>query len=91
MDQLVIKPFGDRYIIDPIAADQRSPGGLILPETAQKAASRGKIVAIGDKATKGYVDMNETVMFSSYAAAWIDVNDKKLAIVREHDLIARGL
>lgn len=76
-----IKPIGDRICITPLY-DEKSPGGIIIPETAdaRKQPRRGVIVGIGDEA-KIDVEIGEEVLFDKYGATGFVEEGEKFIVV----------
>lgn len=92
---LNLKPLGDRLIVKPIEQDEKTTGGIILPETAKEKPQRGTVLAIGpgardDNGKRIALDIavEDVVMYAKYAGTEIKVNDDKLLILRESDILA---
>ena len=85
-----IKPLADRVIIESSAAEEKTTGGIIIPDTAQEKPQRGKVVAVG----KGKPDepmtvkVDDTVLYGKYAGTEITVAGKDYLIMREADIFA---
>jgi chaperonin GroES len=92
-----LKPLGDRVIVERIEDDvQKSPGGIIIPDTAKEKPQLGKIVAVGDgkKDDNGKrialdLAVGDTVFFGKYAGSEIKVNGKEYLIMHESDVMAK--
>ncbi len=89
------KPLGNRVVVEPLEQEDVTAGGIVLPETAKEKPQKGIILAIGpgDRNEKGEriqmdVAVNDTVLFAKYAGTEIKVDNKKLLIMRESDLLA---
>lgn len=82
-----LKPVGDRYMILPDEAETKI-GNILLPETAQKPPNRGTIIGMADNVVKDQIKKGDYVLFSSYAANWVEHDGVKVAIVRQHDILA---
>ncbi len=90
-----LKPLGNRVVIEPIEQEEITSGGIVLPETAKEKPQKGTVVAVGDgerddsgKRIEMDVKEGDTVLFAKYAGTEIKVDNKKLLIMRETDLLA---
>ena len=90
-----IKPLGEKVIIRPISAEQKTVGGIVLPDTAKEKPQQGEVLAIGpgrilDNGTRVplEVKVGDKVMFSKYAAVDIKVDDEDLILLNERDIHA---
>jgi chaperonin GroES len=91
-----IKPLGDRVVIKPLEAENKTKGGIVLPDTAKEKPQEGKVVAVG----KGKVLENGTVqapevkvgdkvLYGKYSGNEITTKDgEELLIMREEDILA---
>jgi chaperonin GroES len=93
--QLKLQPLGDRVVIEREEAEERTAGGIVLPDTAKNKPSRGKIVAVGEgrlldngKRNELQVKVGDRVLFSSYAGEAFKVGDQELLLMREEDILA---
>ncbi len=95
MAKMTLKPLGDRVLIEPTEREERTASGIILPETAKEKPQEGRVLAIGpgrrDEDGK-YVAMDvktgDTVLFAKYAGTEVKIEDKKLLILKETDILA---
>lgn len=92
---LKLKPLADRVVIEPSDREERTPSGIILPETAKEKPQEGKIIATGPgrrdddgKLIPMDVKEGDTVLFAKYAGTEIKIDDKKLLILKESDILA---
>ncbi|MEK7664565.1 MAG: co-chaperone GroES [Patescibacteria group bacterium] len=91
-----IKPLADHILIEPIKEEEKTKGGIFLPETAEKEKSeQGKIIAIGDgkKTDDGKiiplsVKPGDKVLFSKYGPTEIKIDNKEYLIATESDILA---
>ncbi len=90
-----IKPLGNRVVIEPIEQEEVTSGGIVLPETAKEKPQKGAVLAIGpgDRDEDGKripmdVKEGDTVLFAKYSGTEIKLDDKKVLILRESDLLA---
>lgn len=90
-----LRPLGSRVVVEPTEQEEITAGGIVLPETAKEKPQRGKVLAVGlgdrnDKGDRVAMDVKtgDTVLFAKYAGTEIKVDNKKLLILRESDLLA---
>ena len=90
-----IKPLGDRVLIKPSEEEEKSKGGIVLPDTAKEKPQRGEIVAIGEgKKTEGgktialSVKVGNKVLYGKYSGTEISVSGEEYLIMREEDILA---
>ena len=85
-----IKPLADRVVIEPAAAEEKTAGGIIIPDTAQEKPQNGKVVAAG-KGTKDdpiTVKVGDAVLYGKYAGTEITLEGGEYIIMRESDILA---
>jgi chaperonin GroES len=88
-----IKPIGDRVVVRPQEAEEKTAGGLFIPDTAKEKPQKGVVVAVGpgkvENGTK--VDMSvkegDTVLYGKYAGTEITLGDEEVMIMRESDIL----
>lgn len=90
-----IQPLGDRVVVKPIEKEERTKGGIVLPDTAKEKPQQGKIMAVGtgrvlDNGTKVALEVKEgdTVIYSKYAGTEVKVEDEDMLILSERDILA---
>ena len=85
-----IKPLADRVIVEPAAAEERTAGGLIIPDTAKEKPQRGKVLAVGTGKPDEpmTVKVGDQVLYGKYAGTEITVEGKDYLIMREADIFA---
>lgn len=90
MAKLNIKPLADRVIIEPAAAEEKTAGGIIIPDTAKEKPSKGIVVAVGPgtKDNPVTVKAGDVVLYGKYAGTEISFEDKDFMIMRESDIVA---
>lgn len=90
MSALNIKPLADRVIIEPSAAEDKTAGGIIIPDTAKEKPQRGTVVAVGPgkKDEPLTVKVGDMVLYGKYAGTEITVEGKDYLIMRESDIVA---
>ncbi len=86
----MIKPLADRVVIEPKEAETKTASGLYIPDTAKEKPQQGTVVAAGPgkKDEPMEVKVGDTVLFGKYAGTEVTVEDKKLLIVRQSDILA---
>lgn len=91
----MIKPLGERVVIEVAESDVTTASGIVLPDTAKEKPQKGKVVAVGtgklleDGQRAGLeVKEGDSVVFSKYSGSEIKVDDKDYLIVRESDILA---
>lgn len=89
------KPLGGRVVVEPIEQEEITAGGIVLPETAKEKPQKGTVLSVGPgdhdedgKRIPMDVSTGDTVLFAKYSGTEIKVDNKKLLILRESDLLA---
>jgi chaperonin GroES len=87
---LKISPLADRVVIEPAQAEEKTAGGIIIPDTAKEKPQRGTVVAVGPgkKDEPTTVKVGDTVLYGKYAGTEITIEGKEFLIMRESDLYA---
>ncbi|MFT3750663.1 MAG: co-chaperone GroES [Agriterribacter sp.] len=87
---LKVTPLQDRVIIKPVDAEEKTAGGIIIPDTAKEKPQRGTVVAAGPgkKDEPMTVKVGDTVLYGKYAGTEIQVGGEDLLIMRESDILA---
>ena len=90
MSQVSIKPLADRVILEPAQAEQKTAGGIIIPDTAKEKPQRGKVVAVGPGKKDEPMTLKEgdVVLYGKYAGTEISIEGKDYLIMRESDVVA---
>ncbi|HMN32481.1 MAG: co-chaperone GroES [Chitinophagaceae bacterium] len=85
-----ITPLHDRVIVKPAAAETKTAGGIIIPDTAKEKPQRGIIVAVGagKKDEPMTVKKGDTVLYGKYSGTEISIEGEELLIMRESDILA---
>jgi chaperonin GroES len=93
---LTLKPLDDRVVVEPTEAEEKTAGGILLPDTAKQKPQQGKIVAVGpgklsDEGNRIAlaVKVGDIVLYGKYSGSDVEVNGKELKILRESDLLAK--
>ena len=92
---LSLKPLSDRVVVEPAAAEEKSSGGIILPDTAQEKPQQGTVVATGpgkvsDSGTlvKMSVKDGDKILYGKYSGTEVNVAGTDYIIMRETDILA---
>lgn len=90
-----LQPLGDRVVVEREEAEERTAGGIVLPDSAQNKPARGKVISVGDgrlldngQRNKIQVKAGDRVLFSSYAGEQFKIGDQELLLMREDDILA---
>jgi chaperonin GroES len=93
--KLNLKPLGDRVVVEPAEKEERTASGIILPETAKEKPQEGEILAVGPgrrdddgKLIPMDVKKGDTVLYAKYAGTEVKIDDRKLLILKESDILA---
>ena len=93
--KLNLKPLGDRVVVEPAEKEERTASGIILPETAKEKPQEGEILAVGPgrrdddgKLIPMDVKKGDTVLYAKYAGTEVKIEDRKLLILTESDILA---
>ena len=93
--KLQLQPLGDRVVLEREESEEKTAGGILLPDSAQDKPARGRIVSVGngrllDDGTRGelQVKVGDRVIFSSYAGETFTIDDNELLLMREDDILA---
>ena len=83
-----IQPLGDRVVVEPAPAEEKTSSGIIIPDTAKEKPQQGIVLAVG----KGKVDepmtvkVGDTVLYGKYGGTELKIDGKDLLIMRESDI-----
>jgi len=90
MTTVKIKPLADRVLIEPAAAEEKTAGGIIIPDTAKEKPQKGTVVAVGPgkKDEPLTVKVGDQVLYGKYAGTEITVDGQNYLIMRESDIVA---
>ena len=85
-----IKPLADRVLIKPMDAEEKTIGGIIIPDSAKEKPLQGEVVAVGNgtKDEEMILKEGDTVLFGKYAGTELDVEGEKDLIMRQADVLA---
>lgn len=90
MTKVKIKPLADRVLVEPAPAEEKTAGGIIIPDTAKEKPQKGTIVAVGPgkKDEPMSVKVGDTVLYGKYAGTEITIDGVDYLIMRESDVVA---
>lgn len=89
-----IKPLADRVLVRPLEREERTKGGIVLPDTAKEKPQMGKVLAVGPgrleegKRVALEVKEGDTILFSKYAGTELKVDGEDLLLLSEKDILA---
>jgi chaperonin GroES len=91
----MLKPLGHQVLVRPSEAEERTRGGIVLPDAAQKKPMEGEVLAVGSgklldsgKRVPVSVKVGDIVVYSKYAGTEVTVKDEKLMILEEDTILA---
>lgn len=89
-----IKPLHDRVAVEPMDCEERTAGGIIIPDTAKEKPMQGKVVAVGDGAKDESgkripmdLKVGDKVLFGKWSGTEVEINSKKLLVMKESDVM----
>ncbi len=85
-----IKPLADRVLVVPAPAEEKTIGGIIIPDTAKEKPLKGEVVAVGNgtKDEEMVVKVGDTVLYGKYAGTELELVGNKYLIMRQSDILA---
>jgi chaperonin GroES len=92
---MAIRPLDDRIVVQPLEAEEKTAGGILLPDTAKEKPQRGKVLAVGEGRTTDdgkkiplTVKIGDEVLYGKYAGTEIKWKGDELKILRENEVLA---
>ena len=89
-----IQPLGDRVLVSPLEAEQKTAGGIVIPDAAKEKQQRGKVAAVGKgrigedgKIVPLEVKVGDEVLFGRYSGSEIKIGANEYLIVKEDDIL----
>jgi chaperonin GroES len=89
-----LKPLDDRVVVKPIEAEEKTAGGIVLPDTAKEKPQTGKIVAVGEgkvlengKRGEMSVKKNDEVLFGKYSGSEVEIDGEEYKILKESEIL----
>src|SRR5258708_2721213 len=93
---LKVRPLDDRVVVEPMEAESKTQGGILLPDSAKEKPQRCRVVAVGPgklhdngKRSELSVAKGDEVIYGRYAGNDIEVDGKEIKIMRETDMLAK--
>ena len=85
-----IKPLADRVLILPAAVEEKTIGGIIIPDSAKEKPLRGEVIAVGNgtKDEEMILKAGDQVLYDKYAGTELDLDGTKYLIMRQSDVLA---
>ena len=85
-----LKPLADRVVVEPAEAEQKTAGGIIIPDTAKEKPQKGTVVAVGPgkKDDPMTVKKGDTVLYGKYSGTEVSIDGKNYLIMKESDIYA---
>ena len=85
-----IKPLADRVLILPAPAEEKTIGGIIIPDTAKEKPLKGEVVAAGNGTMdeEMILKVGDTVLYGKYAGTELEFEGKKYLMMRQSDVLA---
>ncbi len=91
----MIKPIGDKILLKRLQAEEKTKGGIVLPETAKEKPKEGRVIALGEgklldngQRAAFTVKENDRVLFTSYAGTEVKVEGEEYLILSEDEILA---
>ena len=90
-----IRPLHDRVVVKREAEERKSPGGIVIPDTATEKPTSGKVIAVGQgkvldngQTRTPDIKVGDRVLFGKYSGTEVKVNNEELVVMREDDVMA---
>ena len=98
MAKIKIRPLDDRVVVEPLEAEEKTAGGIVLPDTAKEKPQRGTVLAVGpgrllESGQRGElsVQIGDEVIYGKYGGSDIKFDGDDVKILREGDILAKVL
>ncbi|MGI6128729.1 MAG: co-chaperone GroES [bacterium] len=92
----MLKPLGDRIVVKTITAEERTKGGIVLPDTAKEKPQEGEVIAVGPgrildngQRLAPEVAVGDRVIYAKYGGTEVKLEDVEYLILRESDVLAK--
>lgn len=87
---MTIKPLADRVLIKPAPAEEKTVGGIIIPDTAKEKPLQGSVLAVGcgTKDEEMVLKEGDTVLYGKYSGTEVELDGEKYLIMRQSDVLA---
>src|SRR6516162_5564085 len=91
-----VRPLDDRVVVEPLEAEEKTTGGILLPDSAKQKPQRGRVLAVGpgklrDNGERAAVAVHkgDEVLYGRYGGSDIEVDGREIKILRESDILAK--
>ncbi|MEG1499189.1 MAG: co-chaperone GroES [Bacteroidales bacterium] len=90
MNKVKVKPLADRVVVEPLEAEQKTSGGIIIPDTAKEKPQKGTVVAVGNgkKDEPMTVKVGDKILYGKYSGSELNIDGTDYLIMRESDIFA---
>lgn len=92
---MTLKPLGDRVVVKPIDVEEKTAGGIVIPDTAKEKPQQGEVVAVGPgrvldngERLAPEVSVGQRVLYAKYGGTEVKLNGEEYLILRESDILA---
>jgi chaperonin GroES len=96
MAKMKLRPLDDRVVVEPLESEEKTAGGIVLPDTAKEKPQRGTVISVGpgrllDSGQRGElsVQVGDEVIYGKYGGTDIKINGDEIKILRESDILAK--
>ena len=96
MKDLRVRPLDDRVVVEPVEAEERTAGGIVLPDSAKEKPQRGTVVSVGpgkllENGQRGdlSVSIGDLVIYGKYSGTDVEIDGRDVKILREGDILAK--
>ncbi len=93
---MAIKPMDDRILVEPLEAEEKTAGGIVLPDSAKEKPQQGKVVAVGPgkrldngERAEVCVKKGDVVLYAKYGGTEVEHDGKEYLIMKENDVLAK--
>ncbi len=93
---MAIRPLDDRVVVEPLEAEEKTQGGIVLPDSAKEKPTKGKVISVGEgklldsgKRAELLLKKGDRVLYGKYAGTEITVDGKDYLILKENDILAK--
>lgn len=85
-----VKPLADRVVIRPVAAEEVTVAGIIIPDSAKEKPLKGTVLAVGPGTKDETMELkvDDTVLYGKYAGTEVEIDGEKVIIMRQSDVLA---
>jgi chaperonin GroES len=89
-----VRPLGDRVLVEVLEAEEKTKGGIVLPDTAKEKPQQGKVISVGKgkvtdegKVVSLEVKEGDTVLYGKYSGTELKIDDRNLLMLKEEDIL----